>query len=468
MIKHENKISYLAAAMLLAGAMITTPTLALTGTVNDDGVRFCEEANIGSAVLDTLSKGDRVEITGKSTDWYEVTFNGASGYIASDYIFVGEEDDALSAPSRAFTGVVNSDDVFFREDADTDSEILRVLSSGDRLEIIKEQDSWCRVRYKGKTGYVTSNSVTVKGDDIYLQVADGPLNIRVDVDVDSEKAGSLSNGTVIKALDLVEDESGAWYRIEDGFIFAEYVVPCDDPDREGAAAYVEVKDGPLNIRSGPSIESDILGSVSAGKVVEVNGLTDGWYKVGEGYIFADYVKQSSANEVEVQRTKKAASDGRSQRSPKLRQDGQDQQAAAAREINLAYEPVAQGSGTGQDIANYALRFVGYPYSYGGSSPSGFDCSGLTSYVYKQFGYNISRTASGQLDNGYSVSSAELQPGDLVMFKKGSSSKRASHVGIYIGGGQFVHASTPKNGVIVSDLGSSYYSSGFVGARRLAG
>ena len=85
---------------------------------------------------------------------------------------------------------------------------------------------------------------------------------------------------------------------------------------------------------------------------------------------------------------------------------------------------------------------------------------------KHFGYTINRTASTQMDNGTSVSRSELQPGDLVFFNNGSSSKRATHVGIYIGGGQFVHASTSTTGVIVSDMNSSYYTSTYVGARRL--
>ena len=111
--------------------------------------------------------------------------------------------------------------------------------------------------------------------------------------------------------------------------------------------------------------------------------------------------------------------------------------------------------------------MGYPYVYGGSSPKGFDCSGFTSYVYKQFGITINRTASTQLDNGTPVSMSELQPGDLVMFKKsGTGSKRASHVGIYIGNNQFVHASTSTVGVIVSDMDYAYYTTGFVGGRRL--
>jgi cell wall-associated NlpC family hydrolase len=95
---------------------------------------------------------------------------------------------------------------------------------------------------------------------------------------------------------------------------------------------------------------------------------------------------------------------------------------------------------GEEIAAYAQNFLGTPYVYGGSSTSGFDCSGFTKYVYGQFGYTLNRTATDQLSNGVSVRKDELQPGDLVFFKY-RTSKPVSHVGIYIGSGQFVHAST---------------------------
>ena len=87
-------------------------------------------------------------------------------------------------------------------------------------------------------------------------------------------------------------------------------------------------------------------------------------------------------------------------------------------------------------------------------------------ITQQFGYSLNRTCSGQLDNGTPVSMSELQPGDIVIFNKGNSSKRATHVGLYIGNNQFIHASTAKVGVIISKLSDAYYTTGFVGGRRI--
>lgn len=111
-----------------------------------------------------------------------------------------------------------------------------------------------------------------------------------------------------------------------------------------------------------------------------------------------------------------------------------------------------------------MQYLGTPYVWGGTTPSGFDCSGFTRYVYKQLGYTLSRTAGQQLGNGYAVSS--LQPGDLVFFDNTyATSAAASHVGIYIGNNQFVHAAS--GGVKVTSLSDSYYASRYIGARRIA-
>ena len=181
----------------------------------------------------------------------------------------------------------------------------------------------------------------------------------------------------------------------------------------------------LNIRSAPSTESNVLGQIPQGQVAQITGVNKGWLQVKyngvQGFISPEYIEIVAGQ-------------------------AQENTGAAA-------------------VITYAKQFIGTPYRYGGSSPSGFDCSGFTSYVYKQFGISIQRTASGQLNNGYAVSRGELKPGDLVMFKS-YGSKPASHVGIYIGGGEFVHASAPGVGVVIDSLNSSFYSRTYVGARRI--
>ena len=251
------------------------------------------------------------------------------------------------------------------------------------------------------------------------------LRMRAESNTGSTILKNLDHGTQVEVLTAVEN---GWYQIAHegttGYVSGDYLTV----DAAEAAAlpveelptYVQITTSALNVRSGPGTEYEKVGQLGMGTVAEAVATLDGWYQLESGYISAEYAQEIDPSQM----------------------------------------------GQGQAIADFALQFVGYPYVYGGSSPSGFDCSGFTSYVYKQFGYSINRTASTQLDNGYAVSMSELQPGDLVMFKKGSTSKRATHVGLYIGNNQFVHASTSSVGVIISSMSEAYYTTGFVGGRRL--
>ena len=113
---------------------------------------------------------------------------------------------------------------------------------------------------------------------------------------------------------------------------------------------------------------------------------------------------------------------------------------------------SSSSGGASAVVAYAKQFLGNPYVWGGSSlTNGTDCSGFTMSVYAHFGYSLNRSSYTQVYNGRSVSMSELQPGDLLFYKYGGST--ISHVAIYIGGGQIIHASTEETGIIISGMGS---------------
>ncbi len=119
---------------------------------------------------------------------------------------------------------------------------------------------------------------------------------------------------------------------------------------------------------------------------------------------------------------------------------------------------------GYAIAGTALGLRGAPYRNGGSDPSGFDCSGFIWYVFSQHGINVPRTVSQQFGAGLDVSSTQLQAGDLVFFS--TEAPGASHVGMVIGGDEFVHAPSARGDVRVERLTARYWSARFVGARRV--
>ena len=359
----------------------------------------------------------------------------------------------MIAPALAVTGVTNtgSSKLNMRAQASSAASVVTRIPGGSTVEVLSTDTAgWYQISFSGMSGYVASQYVdlnqTAETTSLRGRINDGPLNVRSGPSTSHSKCGKINAGTEVEILETLN----GWYRIPEGYVSAGYVTllttaapavaapvetpaPAEAPAEstietaESAASetlYGRVTTGSLNVRSGPGTGYDKCGKVYAGKTVEILESLNGWYRIPEGYVSADYIRVMD-------------------------------------ESDLA------ASGVAAQVVETALSFLGYPYVYGGSSPKGFDCSGFTSYIYKQFGYSLNRTCSGQLDNGTPVAMSELQPGDLVIFKKyASSAGRASHVGLYIGGGEFVHASTAKVGVIINKLTDAYYTTGFVGGRRI--
>ncbi len=258
------------------------------------------------------------------------------------------------------------------------------------------------------------------------------LNIRSGPGQDYSRVGIIAGGTIVVILEQTNDE---WFKINYagtiGYVSVEYLTEILKAENFKATGTVNGTD--VRMRKGPSTDEKVITTYNTGDEVHIIGINNGWYKVAEdagtGYIRSDFVDVTGGG-------------------PTYTTDSSEK-------LSL-----------GQQIANYALQFVGYRYVYGEESPErGFDCSGLMYYVYGQFGYKLQRTAHDQcMNNGVPVSKDDLQPGDLLFFS--SNGYHVSHVGMYIGHGQFVHASTSKTGVIISEIDSSYYTRNFYAARRI--
>ena len=132
---------------------------------------------------------------------------------------------------------------------------------------------------------------------------------------------------------------------------------------------------------------------------------------------------------------------------------------------LSWASPSGGSASGDAVVSEANKYLGTPYVWGGSSPSGFDCSGFVYYVLKQLGFSPYRTPADQYNQGTYVEKGSLQPGDIVFFA-GTYASGISHVGIYVGGGQFIHSPNSRSTVSYSDLTSGYWAQHYYGARRM--
>lgn len=228
------------------------------------------------------------------------------------------------------------------------------------------------------------------------------------------------------AVALLDDSVPGWYKINyngsTGYVSSDYLIIDQD---NIFTTYGRVPEGTVNVRAAATTESESLATIDAGTVVTVNGLVNGWYDVTcqygtEGYIRSDLLVLTS---------------------------------------NAT-------SGKGSSIVETALSHLGTRYVYGGASAGGFDCSGFTMYVFAQVGIKLPHGATSQLSYGTEVSRSDLQPGDLVFFQ--DYGYTASHVGIYIGGDQFIHASSSYyNGhcVVITSLSETYYNNHYLTARR---
>jgi len=121
---------------------------------------------------------------------------------------------------------------------------------------------------------------------------------------------------------------------------------------------------------------------------------------------------------------------------------------------------------GEEIVEFAKQYIGTRYVFGGTTPSGFDCSGFMMYVLSNFGISVNRVSRDQARNGVQVNRSDLEAGDLVFFAASVGGSRITHVGMYIGGGRFIHSSTFNTGVRISDINSNYHTRRFVTARRV--
>ena len=223
---------------------------------------------------------------------------------------------------------------------------------------------------------------------------------------------------------------------------AEYLDVTEKADADLGYGKVEADGSVLNMRSGPGTSFDRTRKIPDGTKVKLTGMDSGWFKIeyngGQGYVSSEYIAICSEK----------AESGK-------------YETAQARGQNTTGSWGNGTSSLGVQIVEYGKTFLGTPYVYGGNGPDSFDCSGFTKYVYSHFGYKINRTASSQMTNGSAVSS-----GDLIFFRNPGDGKAASHVGIYIGDGKFVHASSDRYVVEIDTLNSSYNSRTYVGARRV--
>ncbi|MGB4659767.1 MAG: SH3 domain-containing protein [Mobilitalea sp.] len=291
-----------------------------------------------------------------------------------------------------------------------------------------------------------------ENSDLIIAQVDDYVNIRGSADINGEIIGKLYNNSVGTLL----EKEGEWLKIESGsvtgYVKSEFVLTgskaVSKAEKVGQRM-AEVTTTTLKVREEPSLDAIVLSLVPEGDILTVSKEVDGWVKVsveeGEGYVSADYVKVF---------TKNVLAESKADEEERLKKEEEERiqaNAAAENRNSTSSEKTVKtnNSGLGNQIAEYAVKFVGNPYVYGGISlTNGADCSGFVMSVYENFGITLPRTSGEQGQKGSRVNGIEnAVAGDIVWY--------SGHIGIYIGGGKLVHASNskpyPQGGIKISDV-----------------
>lgn len=300
-----------------------------------------------------------------------------------------------------------------------DSATIGTMNGAEQVEILESTEGWYKIMADGQSGYVKSELVTLdKGDaeetalqyDHYKKAnvtAASGLTVRATGSESAASLGSVNDGDNV----IVVDQEGDYIKILYGNDYKEgYVI---NTGLETTGEWVEKND----------VHSEIK------------------------RIAAEKAEAARKEEIARQNAKKASS-------------GYVTSGSAATTESASS---SSSSGKGQAIVNSAMKYLGVPYVWGGTSPGGFDCSGLVQYVCNQNGISVPRVAASQRGAGQYVSRENLQPGDLVFFSRGGG---ISHVGIYVGNGNMIHAPQTGDVVKISSIETSYRISSYAGAVRV--
>ena len=395
--------------------------LVVPAIISGDVVKLRNGPGLAYDAVDRINGGEGVEVIGRYEEWLQVRRDGNPTlyWVAAELVDVPDTvlfnltqipADRIPALPPAKVATVREEGVNLRDGPGTNYVSMARMSVGQDLTLVERFEGWFLVEYGSQYGWVTED---------FLNLLPG----------------------VVERVPVAQS------------------IPDPTPSMNGT-----VLENAVNLRKGPGSAYDRVGSVNTGNDVSLLAKYKDWFRIQledgtKAWIFSDLLKVSPMAVRRLPTTSDIPALPTRTQTARVVGGGGGGGGGGGAVVNIP----ASG-----DVAGYAVQFVGSRYRWGGISPSGFDCSGLTSYVYRQFGVGLPHSAAGQYSTriGAMIGSlSNLAPGDLVFFAGTGGGRGITHVAIYIGGGQIVHAMTPSYGVQVSNVWSSYWQSHFVGAVR---
>ena len=395
-------------------------------------------------VVGTLSDGSACEILETLDGWVKISSGEVEGYASSEYILTGDEAKEAAKDLVKERAYITADNLNIRETPSTDGQIVGKCLQGELHEIVGEENGW----YKISGGYISAdyaekrfcmneaNKLDMKARVLNFYDRPGVSNVSNYLNI---RAGAGENEKIIGKLpsyagcEILEDTNG-WYKISSGgitgYVKSDYILTGDEA-KQAAMNHAElmaiVHADRLNARTEPSTDAKIWTQISENERYHVAEQLDGWVKIefdesgegdGDDEISAAYV---SSEFVEVRYALSEA---------------------------IKFSPTEESASLRSRIVNYAMKFLGNPYVWGGTSlTKGADCSGFTMSVMKNFGISLPHYSGSQAKSGKRIKSSEMRPGDLVFY--GNSRGKINHVAMYIGNGQVINAASRRSGIKIS-------------------
>lgn len=395
-------------------------------------------------VVGTLSDGSACEILETLDGWVKISSGEVEGYASSEYILTGDEAKEAAKDLVKERAYITADNLNIRETPSTDGQIVGKCLQGELHEIVGEENGW----YKISGGYISAdyaekrfcmneaNKLDMKAMVLNFYDRPGVSNVSNYLNI---RAGAGENEKIIGKLpsyagcEILEDANG-WYKISSGgitgYVKSDYILTGDEA-KQAAMNHAElmaiVHADRLNARTEPSTDAKIWTQISENERYHVAEQLDSWVKIefdesgegdGDDEISAAYV---SSEFVEVRYALSEA---------------------------IKFSPTEESASLRSRIVNYAMKFLGNPYVWGGTSlTKGADCSGFTMSVMKNFGISLPHYSGSQAKSGKRIKSSEMRPGDLVFY--GNSRGKINHVAMYIGNGQVINAASRRSGIKIS-------------------